>query len=291
MAGAQGAHPQVLDAGACLPTCTPYAAYNALQEGLLVLDARAPPRDSLLLGALDLDSGSAADWDAPDSLRGGVVIGSAGEARTASACAAVLARWPALAPGLRLLPAAAVPALAAAFPFALQVATAPAFAGPLPAAIGPGVFLGSAWHASERECLARCGFTHIVCCMREPGGCSPAAAAALALHCAHFPWEDEEAFPLLQDLPAAVAAVEAGRASAGGRGRVLLHCWVGASRSAAAAAAWLLWRQGGTVQEAHAALQAARCVVRINSGFLAQLEAWRQRVAAAGGPGCDLGAL
>ena len=264
------------------PACTPCEAYNALQEGHLVLDARSPRAFSLLGAQL---AGAAAALEEPDSLRGAVIVGEG--AAAAAACAQALARWPALAPVLRLLPAADAPALAAAFPWAVEPGAS--FGGPFPAALGDGVFLGSAWHAGSGDCLRACGFTHLVVCMREAGGCSAAAAAELGLRVARFPWVDAEGHALLQDLPAAVAAVEAGRRARGGR--VLVHCWAGASRSAAAAAAWLLWRRGGTVAGAHAALRAARSAVGINAGFLAQLEVWRECVAAAGGCGCDLGSV
>ena len=93
-------------------------------------------------------------------------------------------------------------------------------------------------------------------------------------------------FPILAELPAAVDVIEGGVLAGG----VFVHCWAGASRSAAAVAAWLLWRhpeRAPTVGAARAWLRSCRPTVGINEGFLEQLRVFRVAAgAAAAGEGC-----
>ena len=275
--------------------CDIYHAYNALQECHLVLDYSGV----LCLPGSQKASTPPESLEDPDSYDSGVLFGVEDASTVSALCSQLLVRWPSLSGRLRLLPRSAVPAFQLAFPFLFSAplpaasvpegaSAVPVFEGPFPSCIGPGVFLGSAWHASQPACLARCRFSALVNCMDNPGGCPLPVAAALSLTCHRYPWVDEPSFCLLQDLPRVVGAIEASRCAPGG---VLLHCYMGASRSAAAAAAWLLWREGGEVEQVHARLQAARSIVGINEGFLQQLRQWKAAVAAAGGCGVPLGSI
>ena len=272
------------------PTCTIYDAYNALQGGLLFLDARAAPFPPVL-GA-QLFSTPAEELEFPDAFTSACLFCPQEGANLPTLLAPLYARWPKLQGVLRVLPASEAAAFAAAFPFLHPrpegADAAEPFNGPFPSSVGPGVFLGSQWHSSTPQCLAAARFSSLLSLLDTPSGCTPATAAALGLQHQTFPWVDEEAFPILPDLPSVVGAIEAGRAGAGG---VLVHCFMGASRSAAAVCAWRLWRDGGEVEDVHADLQRARCIVHINQGFLAQLRVWRACVLAAGGPGCPLASI
>ena len=284
------------------PTCSIYDAYNALQGGLIFLDARATPYPPVLGAQLASTPVEALEY--PDAFTGACLFCPQDGAPLPALLAPLYARWPKLKGVLRVLPASEAAAFAAAFPFLLPCPAEPSagaegagaegagaaepFTGPFPSSVGPGVFLGSQWHSSSPQCLAAARFSCLLSLLDTPSGCEPATAAALGLQHHTFPWVDEMAFVILPDLPAVVGAIEAGRAGAGG---VLVHCFMGASRSAAAVCAWRLWREGGEVEDVHADLQRARCIVRINQGFLQQLRVWRACVMAAGGPGCPLASI
>lgn len=67
----------------------------------------------------------------------------------------------------------------------------------------------------------------------------------------------------------------------GGRGRVLVHCMQGVSRSASLVVAYVMTSKGLSLADALATVQAARPVVLPNPGFLRQLEQFEgQRPAA-----------
>jgi hypothetical protein len=259
--------------------CTIDTVYNALQEGLCVLDARNE-RGRTILCAQPVEC-PAEELDSPDAFTFAVVVGSD---RNSALEASLRARWSNLKQ-VKYLSPSLVPSFCAAFPWVLVDAEAPAaYTGPFPNSMGDGVFLGSAWHAENPACISTCGFGAVVNCMGR-GGCPPEVAAALGVSTTGFSWEDSEDCPILPDLPAAVAAIEAGR---GQRAGVFVHCMVGMSRSAAAVCAWWLWKRGGEVATVHAAVKAHRCIVNVNAGFRQQLSVWRECVLAAGGPGCRL---
>ena len=110
--------------------------------------------------------------------------------------------------------------------------------------------------------------------MGRGGVAEGGAGEALGLRLSAFNWVDDCLFPILGELPEAAARIEEGVA----RGGVLVHCFQGASRSAAAVCAWLLWRhpeRAPSVEAAHAWLRGCRPLVGMNAGFCAQLEAFR----------------
>ena len=216
-----------------LPLASPSLLFNALQNGCLVIDTRrgADPLPGACAG-VDGD----ADFDAPECFDACVLVAAAaadGGAAAATAARAV-ARWPTLAG--RVFVARDLASFAARFPCALA---APVSGAPpsLPSAVGTGVFLGSAHHASERTVLDALRVAGVVNVMDSSGGASTADVDALGLRIARFHWVDDDAFPILKDLVEAAAAIEELRI----HGVVLVHCMRGASRSAAAVAAWRLW--------------------------------------------------
>jgi hypothetical protein len=264
--------------------------FNAIQNFALVLDAR--PAADIALGtplvaqALHAggDSAGEDEWERPDEPVVVVLLSTAGDAGAgvgAAAAAAVARRFPHLPPPRFM--ALDFPAFAGRFPFA--VAGGAPLPVPAPQLVHErGVFLGSALHARTQPllaALARAGVSGVVNFMGG-GGCGSDNAAALGLACgeAVFAWEDSVVFPILEELPAAVEAIEAGAAAGG----VLVHCWAGASRSAAAVAAWLLWRhpeRAPTVDAAHEWLRRCRPAVAINAGFVEQLRAFHGAAAEA----------
>jgi hypothetical protein len=96
------------------------------------------------------------------------------------------------------------------------------------------------------------------------------------------PLEDrlsERLFPLLEE---AFAFIELARADS--TSRVLVHCVLGKSRSAAAVVAYLARHQGMTLRQAYLYVLEQRkavVVVRPNRSFIAQLMTWERTIAAA----------
>lgn len=58
------------------------------------------------------------------------------------------------------------------------------------------------------------------------------------------------------------------------RGRVLVHCSQGVSRSTTIAIAYLMWKTGGTYDEVYQAVRALRGITSPNVGFMCQLINW-----------------
>jgi hypothetical protein len=261
--------------------------FNAVQNYALVVDARSAAAHAAgapLCAQRIADEGS---WENPDAPLALVLL-DASSPPPSEAAAAVARRFPHLPPPRFLtLPFSD---FAARFPFACGGGGGGGGGCAPPPLPSPqlvherGVFLGANIHAETAPLLAvlaGAGVRAIVNCMGERG-VSDAAAAALGLHggVARFQWEDSADFPLLGELPAAVERIEAGVAAGG----VFVHCWAGASRSAAAVAAWLCWRhpeRAPTVDAARAWLRGCRPAVAINEGFCEQLRAFRAAAAEA----------
>lgn len=256
---------------------SPIDLYNALCNHCLVLDARTAPAFTLhgACAASEPD-----EWESPDDLTLAVLVCDAPAPDLSPLIAAVEARWRSLTG--RVAIAAESAALPALFPWATSLATVPQPVS-WPSCVGDRVFLGSALHAGMPTVLAAMNIRTVVNVMSDAGGVAEEDAVALGITHVRLPWEDAVSFHLLPHLPAAVGAILAGI----GAGNVLVHCWRGASRSAAAIAAYLLWCDPSvhTVEAAAARLRAARSAVAINAGFVTQLGEWARAVKAAGGPG------
>lgn len=301
MAAAIGAPTEV-------PRATWRDVYNALQNGHLVVDGRDAA--SFAAGhAAGAQAGSAdvTEWESPDDPRVAVIYGPS-----------VAADTEILAKVRRKLPRAVIRAcegdfakFAAAYPAAVAAGDEPGASGVLPASIVPGLWLGSAYHAERADVFTALGLGAVVSMMDDPGGArGQPHAAGLAVH--EFPWVDSCSFSIVDTLPAVVEAIDgcvnraasaaAGAAAAGasaaagttepsgsggsgsgGSGGVLVHCYHGKSRSAAAVAAWLIARRGMDADAAHAYLQAARTAVTINDGFLQQLREFHASLPPAAG--------
>ncbi|KAG6475321.1 hypothetical protein ZIOFF_064539 [Zingiber officinale] len=127
------------------------------------------------------------------------------------------------------------------------------------------VFLGGDAAARDRATLRRHGITHVL-------NCAGAACPD------HFRGELEYSTLWLRDSPAedlAPVLYDAfdflERARAAPRGRALVHCRRGASRSAALVVAYLMWRRALTFDRALRAVRVARPSADPNLGFAAQL--------------------
>lgn len=242
------------------------ALYNASQNGILIVDARpaAAFAADRVVGAQHLD---APRWEFPDDPRAAIVYSE--EVLSEERIAEVAARIGQRLAATKQLQVVDAPfsAFAAAFPFVCE--GRPEFAGGifLPHSVADGVWIGSALHGSDPAVLRAVGVKHVVRVLDDP---VPLPGAGFTV--TEFRWIDSSGFRILDDLPAAVTAIEAGRVAGG----VLVHCYHGKSRSASAVAAWLMHSQPGLgADAAHALVQAARPIVAINEGFLAQLRSYK----------------
>lgn len=127
--------------------------------------------------------------------------------------------------------------------------------------VWPGLLVGSI-EAAFPAALAADGVTHVVCCVGDevPSG----------LPTLHLPLEDAPA----QRIGGAVLAATRFVADAlGGGGRVLVHCHMGISRSAAVASGYLVVRHGLDADAALRLVASRRPAACPNPGFVAQLRA------------------
>lgn len=119
--------------------------------------------------------------------------------------------------------------------------------------------------ALRTEVLDSFGITHIVtaCAVH-----SPSEAVTATRHCHVVPILDTAEANLLRELESALSFIEEA-VSAGGK--VLVHCFAGQSRSAAVATAYLMRRDGSSVQTALSKIQSVRRV-QPNANFVEQLQ-------------------
>lgn len=250
--------------------------YNASMNGWFVVDAR--PVSEVAAGSVaGAEHVDVRPWELPDDPRHAAVLVSEGDASALAAALGRLAEYSAVqSVGVC---SALFSAFAARFPFAVTGPGGGLVAGVegmpcMPAAIAEGLWLGAAMHAERPAVLAALGVRHVVCVMDDPGGCVPGGAVAVQ----RWPWVDSPLFRIMGDLDAVAAAIEAARRAGG----VLVHCFQGKSRSAAAVLAWMVAARGGggggggaaSVDALHAELQGHRALVQVNDGFLEQLRAW-----------------
>ena len=129
--------------------------------------------------------------------------------------------------------------------------------------VASGIWVGDLASALNRRALARHAIDGIVCLV--PG----VRHDTQLCRCLHVPVRDCPETNIARFFPAMIEFCH-------GKSNVLFHCSVGRSRSGTAALLVLLQRHPSmSVSEMLLKVQAKRPIVQPNSGFLAQLEAWR----------------
>lgn len=129
------------------------------------------------------------------------------------------------------------------------------------------ICLGGAKVALDLPTLQSYGITHVINCVSHKCQCAfPKQLCYLPLALADSSKQD-----MTQYLYLVIGFIEAVRR---GRGRVLVHCMEGISRSAAFVVAYMMWSRGLQVDVALKELKASRTVVEPNANFLFQLSDW-----------------
>ncbi|XP_029813185.1 protein phosphatase Slingshot homolog 3 isoform X1 [Suricata suricatta] len=133
--------------------------------------------------------------------------------------------------------------------------------------IFPHLYLGSEWNAANLEELQRNRVSHILNVAREIDNFYP---ERFIYHNVRL-W-DEESAQLLPHWKETHRFVEAARAQGT---RVLVHCKMGVSRSAATVVAYAMKQYGWGLEQALRHVQELRPVARPNPGFLRQLQTYQ----------------
>ncbi|XP_003122521.1 protein phosphatase Slingshot homolog 3 isoform X2 [Sus scrofa] len=133
--------------------------------------------------------------------------------------------------------------------------------------IFPHLYLGSEWNAANLEELQRNRVSHILNMAREIDNFYP---ERFTYHNVRL-W-DEESAQLLPHWKETHRFVEAARAQGT---RVLVHCKMGVSRSAATVVAYAMKQYGWSLEQALRHVQELRPIARPNPGFLRQLQTYQ----------------
>ncbi|KAM7084230.1 protein phosphatase Slingshot homolog 3 isoform 2-T2 [Molossus nigricans] len=133
--------------------------------------------------------------------------------------------------------------------------------------IFPHLYLGSEWNAANLEELQRNRVSHILNMAREIDNFYP---DRFTYHNVRL-W-DEESAQLLPHWKETHRFVEAARAQGT---RVLVHCKMGVSRSAATVVAYAMKQYGWGLEQALRHVQELRPIARPNPGFLRQLQTYQ----------------
>ncbi|XP_032138577.1 protein phosphatase Slingshot homolog 3 isoform X3 [Sapajus apella] len=133
--------------------------------------------------------------------------------------------------------------------------------------IFPHLYLGSEWNAANLEELQRNRVTHILNMAREIDNFYP---ERFTYHNVRL-W-DEESAQLLPHWKETYRFIEAARTQGT---RVLVHCKMGVSRSAATVLAYAMKQYGCSLEQALHHVQELRPIARPNPGFLRQLQIYQ----------------
>ncbi|KAI0272300.1 protein-tyrosine phosphatase-like protein, partial [Gloeopeniophorella convolvens] len=131
----------------------------------------------------------------------------------------------------------------------------------------PRLYLTDLSSASNEAQLRELGITHVISIIEW----LPDFPESYPLQKLHIPLFDSADANILEHLPTTTSFIQDALAESSDN-RVLVHCFMGVSRSATVVCAYLMAAQGMTPHEALAAVKAKRSIVSPNTGFLRQLE-------------------
>lgn len=149
----------------------------------------------------------------------------------------------------------------------------------------PNLYIGGLAALYQTDLLLRANITHILSVIDHDFHAIPSSSTHLKSQniTAHLviPLEDDPNENLLQHFPRICEFVDSGLRQPNSsaetdppRGGVFIHCAMGKSRSATAAAAYIMWKYGEGVEGALARVCEGRPVCEPNAGFMEQLGVW-----------------
>lgn len=130
-----------------------------------------------------------------------------------------------------------------------------------PSEIAPNLFLGSVHAIDTPGMLERLGITHVLDAAQEV---DPVSGAQVTVHWMQLTDDELCTIPLDEAVHWIETALQ-------GRGRVLVHCSLGVSRSPSLVIAYLMRHYGWSAREALCYCKSLRAVTRPNNNFLRQL--------------------
>jgi hypothetical protein len=134
------------------------------------------------------------------------------------------------------------------------------------------LYIGNASHAHDERGLRTCGITHIINCTKDIKNCweknSGEAPTDFKIEYLRIPVHDQEHDPIDMFFPCAVEFITAALEK---KGKVLVHCLSGISRSAALILAFLIASKQMDLKSAYAHLRKKKPSIRINRGFFYNL--------------------
>ncbi|KAI0251779.1 protein-tyrosine phosphatase-like protein [Lactifluus subvellereus] len=133
--------------------------------------------------------------------------------------------------------------------------------------VAPRLYLTCLATARDVVQLANLGITHVVSVIEK----APTFPSTFPLRTLHVSLSDCDDKDILTHLPTTTSFIRDALAESR-TNRVLVHCFMGISRSATVVCAYLIATREMTPDEALAAVRAVRAIVRPNGGFMSQLQ-------------------
>ncbi|KAJ1962490.1 tyrosine protein phosphatase yvh1 [Dipsacomyces acuminosporus] len=131
--------------------------------------------------------------------------------------------------------------------------------------ITDGLYVGSSMAENDMAKLKEAGITHILSIATHYQPSHPSSFVYMSISIDDLPEEN-----IIQYFPECNRFIS--EALSGEEGRVLVHCMAGQSRSVAAAAAYLMEKDGLAADQALAMIKEKRSQINPNEGFVEQLE-------------------
>ncbi|KAF8261645.1 protein-tyrosine phosphatase-like protein [Lactarius quietus] len=138
--------------------------------------------------------------------------------------------------------------------------------------IAPRLYLTCLSTARDVNQLTSHGITHVLSVLEK----APSYPSSTSLRTMHVPISDYDGEDILTHLPATTSFIR-GALAESPNNRVLVHCFMGISRSATVVIAYLIATSQMTPHEALATVRAKRAIVRPNRGFMAQLHEYHSK--------------
>lgn len=133
--------------------------------------------------------------------------------------------------------------------------------------IAPRLYLTCLATAQNASQLADLGITHVVSAIED----APTFPSTHPLRTLHVSVSDNDGEDILSHLPVTTSFIR-GALAEDPKNRILVHCFMGISRSTTIVIAYLIATTNMTPHEALATVRSKRTIVRPNRGFMSQLQ-------------------